>query len=270
MKWIFLLGLALSNQAFAQTVEFKLHDGYLIVAKCSIGGLRDLTAVVDTGVTETVIDMRLVKRLGLSTASDNATVGIHDMQVRAVSIPEIVFGPLSSASLAGIAIDLTSLNHQFGVRADVLIGMDLLRRQSFLIDYKAKQIKFGSVPHLSHSAPLISADRFLVVQAVVGPKILRLQIDTGFNAILIYGGRVQSFDDLQMNSQNESFGRRSNAQPISLLGLQIGNWKGTQIAAAVTDDEPSGVVGFEGLLGPTAIGARRLAVDFDQRAISWE
>jgi hypothetical protein len=190
--------------------------------------------------------------------------------VRAVSIPEIVFGPLSSASLAGIAIDLTSLNHQFGVRADVLIGMDVLRQQSFLIDYKAKQIKFGPVPHLSHSAPLIPADRFLVVQAVVGPKILRLQIDTGFNAILIYGGRVQSFDDLQMNSQNESFGRRSNAQPISLLGLQIGNWKGTQIAAAVTDDEPSGVVGFEGLLGPTAIGARRFAIDFDQRAISWE
>src|SRR5438270_226534 len=159
MKWTSLLWLAVSIQVFAQTVEFKLHDGYLIVAKCSIGGLQDLTAIVDTGVTETAIDMRVVKRLGLSTASDTATVGIHNRQVRAVSIPEVVFGPLKAESLAGIAIDLSYLRHQLGVRADVLIGMDLLRQQSFLIDYKAKHITFGPVPHLSHSAPLISVDR---------------------------------------------------------------------------------------------------------------
>jgi predicted aspartyl protease len=270
MKWTFLLWLAGAIQAFAQTVEFKLHDGYLIVAKCSIGGLRDVIAVVDTGVTETAIDIRLAKRLDLSSTSDRATVGVHDLQVHAVRIPQIVFGPLRSESLAGIAIDLTSLNHQFGVRADVLIGMDLLRQQSFLIDYKARQIKFGPVPHLSHSAPLISTNRLLLVEALIGQKILRLQVDSGFNAILIYGGRVQSFNDRQMNSHSESFGLPSYAQPTSLPRLQIGNWKGTQIAAAVTDDEPGGDVGFEGLLGPTAIGARKFAIDFDQRVITWE
>ena len=148
--------------------------------------------------------------------------------------------------------------------------MDLLRQQSFLIDYRARQIKFGPVPHLSHSAPLVSTERLLLLQALVGQKILRLQVDTGFNAILIYGGRVRSFQDHQTNSQSESFGQRSNAQPISLPRLQIGNWSGTQVPAAVTDDEPSGVVGFEGLLGPIAIGVRRLAIDFDQRVISWE
>lgn len=270
MKRTFLLGLALTIQAFAQTVNFELHDDYLIVAKCSIAGLQNLTAVVDTGVTETAIDTRLVKRLGLSTASDRATAGVHNLRVQAVAIPEIVFGPLRAESLAGIAIDLSLLSHQFGVHADVLIGMDLLRQQSFLIDYKARQIKFGPVPHLSHSAPLIPAEGLLLVQALVGKKLLRLQVDTGFNAILIYGGRVQSFQDRQMNSQTESFGQRSNAQPASLPHLQIGNWSGTQVPAAVTDDEPSGVVGFEGLLGPTAIGVRKFAIDLDQLIISWE
>jgi len=270
MKRTFLLWLAMSTLASAQTVEFKLHDGYLIVAKCSVGDLQGLTAVIDTGATETTLDTQLVKRLGISTASDRATVGVHHLNVRAVAIPEIVFGPLRAKSLAGIAIDLSYLSHRLGVRADVIIGMDLLRQQSFLIDYKAGQITFGPVPRLSHSAVLVSSDRFLIVEALVGSKTLRLKLDTGFNGILIYGGRVQSFDDQQTDSRSESFGQPLNARSTSLSRLQIGNWKGTQVPAAVTDAEPSRIVGFEGLLGPTAIGARRLAIDFDHRVISWE
>ena len=266
----FLLLLLLSPSGFGESVAFTLHDGYLIVAKCSVGDLRDLVALVDTGVSETTLDLRLVKRLGLPTRADTATFGTHDGGVQAISIPQIAFGPVHAEKLAGIALDLSPLTHRLGIRPDVLIGIDLLRRRGLVIDYKARTIIFDNPPKLAHSAPLVPGTSFAMVEAQVEGKSLRLQMDTGFNAILVYGNRLPLLVQAGMYAHSGTFERDLNARMGSVSHLTIGDWKGKLVTVYETDDEPRGEVEFDGLFGPISISIHRLTLDFEDGMMSWD
>ena len=251
-------------------LDFRLHDNYLIVAKCSVGGEQNLLAIVDTGVTETVIDSKLAKRLSLPTTPDTATFGTRDARVQAVSIPDITFGSLHAASLAGIAADLSYLTHQLDIRPDVLLGMDLLRQGTFVIDYRRKQIVFGPLPVMKHTSPLLTSTRLLLVQGEVENQRLTLQIDTGFNGVLIYGGRLHLSEPRSLKSSSQALGASVSSQTVTLPHLRIGDWRGNQITAAMTDAAPKDLTEFDGLLGPTAIGVHRIGFDFQNLLFSWE
>src|SRR5215472_2650490 len=270
MKRSWFLWLCLSVRALTQTVPFELHDGFLIVSKCSVGDLKNLTAVIDTGATETTLDLRIAKRLSLAMRAEDATVGIGNAVVQAVSIPSLEFGPLRSEGLAGIAADLTPLTYQMGIRPDVLIGMDLLRLGRFVIDYWVKTITFGAIPLLKYSVKLVPGDHLATFDAAVDGENLRFQIDTGFNAILVYKGKLRASPLQEFDSHSAAFGLRLRAQPAYVRELQIGNWKAKRLTAYVTDEAPSGNPGFDGLLGPSALGVHRLAFDFETHTVTWE
>ena len=270
MKRSFLFWLCLSLRASSQTVSFELHDDFLIVSKCTIGTLQNLVAVIDTGVTETTLDLRIAKRLSLSMRPEAASFGTRNVVVQAVSIPKIELGPLRSEHLSGIAGDLSPLTHSMGIRPDVLIGMDLLGMSKFLIDYKAKTITFGTVPSLPHSATLLPGRRFALLDATADGKMLRFQVDTGLNAVLIYGGKLCASAVLQSDSHEAALGLVLRAQLAEIREFQIGGWKTKGFPAYVTDEIPGGEPGFDGLLGPKALGVRRLAFDFERHILAWE
>lgn len=266
---IFLL-LCLCIPALSQTVPFELRDGFLIVSRCNVGALRNLVAVVDTGVTETTLDLRVAKRLALSMRPEAATVGTRGAVIQEVSIPNIEFGPLRAESLAGIAADLTPLTYQMGIRPDVLIGMDLLGQRKFVIDYKTKTIAFGETPSLKYSATLIAKFHLALLDLTADGRTLRLQLDTGFNAILVYGGKLRPSSSQELDSHTATLGLRLSAQAVQVRMLQIGNWTTKRAIAFVTDESPSGENGFDGLLGPKALGVQRLAIDMESHTLSWE
>jgi predicted aspartyl protease len=265
---ILLFCLMLCGVASAQSVAFKLQKGYLMVVKCSASNIRGLTAILDTGATETAIDTKLAKRLGLKMSIDIATFGTREASVMSVSIPNVSLGPLHADTLSGIGMDMSIAERSFGVHPDLILGTDFLQRHSFLIDYKARSITFASPPHLTHTAQLISVERMLLVSASMGARKLTLQVDTGFNGLLIYGGAVHD-PATDINSQNES---AVGGNPIHLasIPLKLGDWSGNQITVAVTDDEPRNPAPFDGLLGPKAITASQFAVDFENHAIYWK
>lgn len=265
---ILLFCLTLCGIASAQTIAFTLQHGYLIVVKCNAANMTDLTAVLDTGATETVIDTKLARRLGLKMSSDIATLGTREARVMSVSIPNVSLGPLHAEALSGIGMDMSIAERSFGIRPDLILGMDFLQHHSFLIDYKARHITFASPPHLAHAAQLISAERMLLVSAFTGARKLTLQVDTGFNALLMYGRAVHASAE-DINSRNESAAGGTTTH-VASIPLKLGDWSGNQIVAAVTDDEPRNPTPFDGLLGPRAIDASQFAVDFENHAIYWK
>ena len=270
MKPLLLLWLCLSVRAYAQAVPFELRDGFLIVSKCTIAGLRNLVAVVDTGVTETTLDLRIAKQLSLSMRPEAASIGTRNGVVEAVSIPEIQFGPLRADRLSGIAVDLSPLTYQMGIRPDVLIGTDLLKLKKFLIDYKAKTITFGEIPSFKYTSKLLAEGRLALLNVVLDGHKLRFQIDTGFNAVLVYGGKLPASRLEEFDSHSTAFGIALRAQPAFVRELQIGDRKIKRVTAYVTDEAPSGEAGFDGLLGPKALGIQRLAMDLEAHTLSWE
>lgn len=269
MKFKLLLGLLLPLAAAAQTVDFKLHSGFLIVVKCSIANMQDLAAVIDTGLTETAIDVKLAKRLGLPTRPDRATFGTRESQTLAVLIPNLVVGPLRPPMLAGIAIDMSGFEHRVGVHADVMVGMDVLGHRSFFIDYKSKKITFAEPPPFKYRSLLTAASHLLLVPVEIGKTKLTLQLDTAFNGILIYGNRVATpFGEPGWRS--ETILGEGTAQ-MTFQSMRIGTWEARQLAMAITDEAPRGdTLPFDGLLGPIAIGARRIAFDSHNGLFLWE
>src|SRR6185437_8475085 len=56
------------------SIPVKLKDGYLVVAKGSIGPLNDLTFLLDTGTSRTLIDSHIAKQLQLQGPGHKLTV----------------------------------------------------------------------------------------------------------------------------------------------------------------------------------------------------
>jgi predicted aspartyl protease len=69
---------------------------------------------------------------------------IFDHDAELVELPSIQFGPICVESLKVMVMDLSDVAQRFGIQADAIVGMDILRRSSFAIDYKSKQVSFGA------------------------------------------------------------------------------------------------------------------------------
>jgi predicted aspartyl protease len=231
--------------------------------------LPDLTAVIDTGVSETAIDLRLARRLGLSMSSDSADFVTGRGVVQGVSIPDLRLGPLQIDSLSGIAVDLSGMERDFGIRPDLLIGMDLLHRANFTIDYKAQQLTFGAVSSLAHKAQLLLDSRFALVEAMVERKTVRLQIDTGLNGFLIYANRAPIRAELQEIGAHIISITQSLRVQTADVSLEIGDWHMRNMAVSVIE-RGSAPTHFDGLLGGRALAHRKLAFDFDRMMVWWE
>jgi predicted aspartyl protease len=275
MKQIIVVLLVVSAcyGSIDQQVPFRLEKGYLIVTKCSIADLPPLTAIVDTGVTETVVDSAIIQRLQLATQSDTATFIAADLPIRSAILPSLSFGPIHINSLGAIATDLSGLTRQFGFRPDVLIGMDVLHRSTFTIDYKARLLKFEPpTSSFHHATALLDGERFALVDAIVSGQRTRLQLDTGVPGLVIYRDRirgrmpVQSDNVITLTSVAASF----DGSSIGGQQLCIGNWRAYQLPISVVDRGSRTFVDFDGLLGARILTSHRLCLDFIHMMVYWD
>lgn len=270
---LFLPGTAADNLSPRGSIPFALRHGHLIVTKCTVGSLSDLTAVIDTGVSETVLDLDVVKRLQLETHDASATFLIREVKVREIAIPDLQLGPLRTERLDGIAVDLSPLTVQFGFRPQVLIGMDLLRQANLTIDYRARQLLIGAVLPLRHSTRMLSSpgSRFAVIEARITGKRMRLQVDSGFNGLLLYSGATSA--NMKLVSRESRIANPAQtllARSCASSDFEIGDWRPASVQLAVVDGAPPESAGFDGLIGTTFLSNRRIAFDFDNGLIHWE
>jgi hypothetical protein len=86
--WWGLTVLTAWAQGPGQTsIPIKVKDGYLVVAKGSIGSLDNLTFIVDTGTSRTLMDSRIAKQLQLTGVAHKLTVFDHEVEVRWLNCP---------------------------------------------------------------------------------------------------------------------------------------------------------------------------------------
>jgi predicted aspartyl protease len=262
--------LAASPAKSQDALPFRLFRGYLVLVPCSVAGHSNLTAVVDTGTTETVLSLDLARQLSLPTRPDSATSLNAEAAASAVSIPDLQVGSLKFKQLDGIAMDLSQIAAQLGIRPDLILGMDALASQSFTIDYLSRVVRFGPAPSFANTAPLLRRDRFLVVETRVVDQSVALKLDTGFNGLLLYANRVGTVPRHVATAQISGVGQASEVRSFSSWSIQLGNWRSTLLAVAVLQRGPRDLSLYDGLLGPSALGAKRICFDFDNRVFSWE
>jgi hypothetical protein len=252
-------------------LPIHLRWGYLVVVEGSIGNQR-LNFLIDTGAYPSVVDQKIAHDLGLAEQPCRVNLSNKSIQTRRVVLPSLFLGPIRAESVPVLTEDLSFLQKAVGYRVDAIVGLDVLRKSSFAIDYRAKEMLFGPVESLAFSAPFETDPPIVTVRMGFRTHQLRLAIDTGGPDLMLFRSRLPDstrFQELgteKVADVGGAFQRRKVRIPEVFLGKEN---IGAQIAFVVDDRKDDGD-NFDGVLGVRGPQFWKIAFDFEHRRFSWE
>jgi predicted aspartyl protease len=248
-------------------VRFDLYQGYFIVAHGSLGPLKNLNFFLDTGTTLSVLNSRIAKRLNLhgEEAASILVVGGRTPGEEA-NLPSLEIGPLKRSNLRVITADLSFFEKTLPVRIDAIVGLDVLGKKPFVIDYRARVVRFGLAPALplSVSVPLRLDRGLAVFDAEIDHTPVHLLLDTGAYSLTLFD-----------RATPRSSGEKSDAVPagketgdseskqIWVHTLRLGPEEFRQKSALVARNPKPSQLDFDGLMSPAALGISRVSVDLN-------
>jgi predicted aspartyl protease len=252
-------------------LPIRLHWGYLVVVEGSIGNQR-LNFLIDTGAYPSVVDRKIAHDFGLAEQPSRVNLSNKSIQTQRVVLPSLLLGPIRADSLPVLTEDLSFLQKAVGYRVDAIVGLDVLRKCSFAIDYRAKEMLFGPVESLPFSAPFETGPPIVTVRMGFQNRQLRLAIDTGGPDLMLFQSRLadstgfQEFGTEKVADVSGAFQRRK----VRIPGVFLGNEEiGEQIAFVVDDRKDDGD-NFDGVLGVRGPQFWKVAFDFEHRRFYWE
>ena len=254
-------------------VPFKLYRGYVIVVRGSIAGLDKLNFLIDTGAVPSVVDRRIAQKLKLSGNGQSLSVFSQSVQAQGVVLPDLALGPIRAERLPVLVRDLAFIEEGMGIHVDAMIGLDVLARSSFSINYQSRKMVFGAVEPSEYSVAFEPRPGYVLVQFEVQGQPLRLVVDTGAKDLILFQSRVQGRLASVRTAGAKTSANMGGEAPLlelQLPGARLGTTDLGNQRAYLLATSAQALPNFDGLLGVTALGVKRLAFDFDRQTISWE
>ncbi len=256
------------QSARTQVLPLKLYRHHMIVVQGSIGSLEKRNLVIDTGAYPSIIDRAVAEKLQLFGHAEELDVVNQTVKRIAVVVPSVAVGGIQVSGQHFLVDDLSAVSRELGVRIDGLIGLDVLSRRSFRIDYAAKKIYFGPVAPLPFSAPLEVIDAKFCLRLQAGRGALHLLIDTGAENTLLFGSRLPW---LTLNSRRSqeftNLAGRFALREISLDELQLGDVNLSAQPIYVSEGNNLPPYQFDGFLSTSEF--EQIAFDFERHEFSW-
>jgi predicted aspartyl protease len=261
-------------------LPFKLYGGYTIVVRGSIAGLKQLNFIIDTGAVPSVVHLKVARKLGLEGQVEPLSLFNETVETRRVTLPGLVLGPIDTGPLPVIVEDLAAYEKRLGVRVDGMIGLDVLARQNFVVDYESGTIAFGTASGNGRgpldpaeiSVPFELGPGYAVVRLDVDGQPVHLMVDTGARSLILFAPRVRdrlaglrTLGVRAVGNVGGSFALTEVMLPDASLGAMRLN---AQRAALMEGQAPASV-DLDGLLGVRSLGVRRLGFDFEHRTMTW-
>ncbi|HXX16323.1 MAG TPA: retropepsin-like aspartic protease [Candidatus Eremiobacteraceae bacterium] len=254
-------------------LPIDIYHGYLIVAPVDVGELHGLRFLLDTGCTNTVIDRRVAKRLGL--AARRAKVLNFDklIAVESSELPEITFGPEQANNLRVLIEDLRYI--QTGeAPVDGIIGLDLLRRRNFLVDYAAARIVFDAAETTDMQAvPMRVSSTTLAVAAQLDGRPVWMIADTGLLRTMIYERGLETVLEnyrVQGHVLSQSTGGWVQNRVSMVLQFRLGAQDLGHEVLFVSAPPANRLADVAGYLGPASLKAKQVMFDFDAHQLRWK
>ena len=270
-----------SNNAGKQEAEASSHSvklpvrlfgGYLVIAEGAIGNLHNLNFLVDTGASPSVVDQKIAHDTKLAEQAERVNLWDKSVQARQVVIPSLSLGPVRVESIPVLAEDLSFLQKALGFKVHAIVGMDVLRKSSFTINYKLKEILFGVPENLAYSVPFETDTPVITVRMGFQDRRLRMVVDSGGLDLTLFRSRVSEPTGLQaMGTETVAdAGGTFQRTKVRIPELHIGKETvGAQTAFLVDDRKDEGD-DFDGVLGVGGLQFGKVAFDFEHRRFSWE
>jgi predicted aspartyl protease len=267
-----LLASDLSRPAADPTdgVSFDLFQQHLVVTKGAIGPLNNLSLLIDTGTIPSVVDGRIARKLHLQTEPSQLVAFGQQVAIRSAVLDGIRIGSLQSGPVPAAIGDLSYLR---GVRVDAIVGLDVLARTSFAIDYRAHRLQFAPGGREESSAPLELAWPFVTVRMTVAGQQVRLLVDTGSPDLVLFKMRIPAALSNPPWKGDKTVQYAAGAARLLRLELRqagLGSHTWDKLAAwsldRSLDNYPTSI---DGVLGVAALGCQRVRFDFENGEFGW-
>ena len=251
-------------------VPFDLVQQHLIVARGSIAGLPGLNLLVDTGTIPSVVDHRIVGKLRLRAQPSVFVAFGKSIQIDTATLSGLRIGALEPGDVSAGIGDLSYLQ---GTRIDAIIGLDVLARKGFSIDYKAHTLSFAPSDRESAQAPLTIVWPFLTVRLFVAGHPMQLLVDTGSSDLVLFKSRMPAAllpvpwkgEKVVQYASGPAHLRRFELRQITFGDQRWDKLPGFVLDAS-TDAYPPGI---DGVLGVLALGGTRVRFDFERGELGW-
>ena len=262
--------LPVTGQSERKDIPFELHNGYMIVVKGSIGRLKNLSFVVDTGSYRSVLDERIARKLHLQSAeSVEELAPNHIIQMHSVLVPGLTWGDLTTTSFKGLVFDLSPISRHIGIHGDMLVGLDVLRQASFQVDFRSRRIHFGRDQEPEISIPFVPNLPYLAVEANINGHLDKLLIDTAADSLAVFDGRLPN-DGQSVRMVGVGRDVSGSVPFIELTDKQVLLGNSIVCGAPVFLIPAMHESRHDGYLAPRILGASKIYFDFERRRFGWD
>ena len=195
------------------------------------------------------------------------------MQAKLATLPFVAVGPARVESVPVQVQDLSSLQKTLGRRIDAIVGLDVLGKNSFSINYRTKRLRFGAVERSRSTVSFETGQPLITVEAQLRDRPVRLLVDTGAAALLLFQSRVKEpISPLagKAAKANNAGGGDFQLQPVLIPNMRMGKEElGPQTGFVVAGQRDEGQ-NFDGLLSMRGLHLEEIGFDFENRRISWK
>jgi predicted aspartyl protease len=266
------LGFTSSAVGQKQTeLPFRLIDGWAVLVQGTLGGVPNRAILIDTGAVPSAISKEMAKKLGLLGSAEQVSVMNRAIDVERVRVPKVQVGPVAADAFEMVAADLGAIEQALHARLDAVIGLDLLARQNFAIDYRSKKLLFGRAVQSADSATFqlkhAAGGTYVLVPMESGGEKFQMLLDTGTKDITLFRPRLKgSLRQIRLSSEDVTVnaGGSSQINKVVIPLVRLGSISRKQQDAYVWTTPEAELRDFDGMLGPTALGAIAVEFDFDR------
>ena len=254
-----------------QTISLRIYRNFLVVAKGKLGNASESqNFILDTGTAPSIISEKLVRQLGVATVRSTFRVAGKTVPAQVAIIPQIELGPIRVLSLPVYVQDL-SIERDLGIPVEIagIIGLDVLSKYSFRLDYDKREIEFGDISRVGIPVNFDARAGLAVANVRIEGKEARLLVDTGSDRLVLFGGNFTEagWPALRNTSQwgVSPVDQKMYVQLFSATDIILG---GQHFRDDMANFLPgSADPAFDGLLGVRALGFRALSYDKASKTI---
>ncbi len=250
-------------------IPFAMNDN-LVIVKVSVGPLKDINMILDTGTSPSAISRELASRLKLRGNTEVLVTLNGTVQAQSVVVPGIQVGPLHAESVRVVVQDLDFMEKSLGISLGGIVGLDILEAGCFTIDYKRRKIVFGPIDSSENTVPFARKAPFLTVKVKIEGQELRLLVDSGIGGVLVFRNRLKAreaqvhFDtSIASISGKTHFGWLRAEVSLGRNRLGVRN-------IAIADQDPGYGSDLDGLFGFGQMGFHKVSFDFENGMLGWE